>query len=54
MTFTLEKYRTDRTYFGSARLNQGGSWQMLQPAFAHVSSGSGFALIALALALALT
>ena len=32
MTFWLEKYRTDRTYFGSARLTQGGRWQMLIPA----------------------
>jgi len=29
MTFLLEKYRTDRTYFGSARLVQGGSWTLL-------------------------
>ncbi len=29
MTFSLEKYRTDRTVFGSARLHQGGRWQML-------------------------
>tara|TARA_R110002049_G_scaffold309056_2_gene516326 strand:- start:2180 stop:3439 length:1260 start_codon:yes stop_codon:yes gene_type:complete len=29
MTFALEKYRTDRTFFGSARLVQGGRWQML-------------------------
>ncbi len=32
MTFLLEKYRTDRTFFGSARLVQGGRWQMLMPA----------------------
>lgn len=29
MTFLLEKYRTDRTFFGSAKLTQGGRWQML-------------------------
>jgi hypothetical protein len=29
MTFFLEKYITDRTYFGSARLHQGGHWTML-------------------------
>ncbi|MDF1728463.1 MAG: DUF898 family protein [Sulfitobacter sp.] len=29
MTFALEKYRTDRTFFGSARLTQGGRWPML-------------------------
>lgn len=34
MTFWLEKYKTDRTFFGSARMNQGGSWKMLYPATA--------------------
>jgi hypothetical protein len=29
MTFALEKYRTDRTFFGSARLTQGGNWWQL-------------------------
>ncbi len=29
MTFHLEKYTTDRTYFGSAQLHQGGRWCML-------------------------
>ncbi|WP_439655567.1 DUF898 family protein [Sulfitobacter aquimarinus] len=29
MTFWLEKYKTDRTYFGSAKLEQGGHWWML-------------------------
>ncbi|MEL7131958.1 MAG: DUF898 family protein [Pseudomonadota bacterium] len=29
MTFHLEKYRTDRTFFGSAKLSQGGNWTML-------------------------
>ncbi|WP_339764135.1 DUF898 family protein [uncultured Sulfitobacter sp.] len=29
MTFSLEKYMTDRTYFGSARLHQRGHWTML-------------------------
>ena len=32
MTFLLEKYRTDRTFFGSARLVQGGRWTMLYKA----------------------
>ncbi len=32
MTFLLEKFRTDRTFFGSAKLVQGGRWQMLFPA----------------------
>ncbi len=29
MTFLLEKYKTDRTFFGSARLLQTGNWPML-------------------------
>ncbi|MEP5729105.1 MAG: DUF898 family protein [Sulfitobacter sp.] len=29
MTFLLEKFKTDRTYYGSLRLFQGGRWQML-------------------------
>ncbi len=29
MTFLLEKYKTDRTFFGSAKLVQGGNWPML-------------------------
>lgn len=29
MTFWLEKYKTDRTYFGSANMVQGGRWPML-------------------------
>lgn len=32
MTFLLEKYKTDRTFFGSARLRQEGTWQILIPA----------------------
>jgi uncharacterized membrane protein YjgN (DUF898 family) len=31
-TFFLEKYRTDRTWFGDLRLEQGGRWTMLYPA----------------------
>jgi uncharacterized membrane protein YjgN (DUF898 family) len=29
MTFKLEKYRTDRTWFGDHRMEQGGRWTML-------------------------
>ncbi|MBD3625444.1 MAG: DUF898 family protein, partial [Rhodobacteraceae bacterium] len=29
MTFALEKFRTDRTWFGDARLEQTGSWKSL-------------------------
>jgi hypothetical protein len=44
MTFWLEKYRTDRTFFGSARMHQGGEWQMLIPATAHVLIGAIFSV----------
>jgi uncharacterized membrane protein YjgN (DUF898 family) len=32
MTFWLEKYRTDRTWYGDLKLEQGGRWTMLFPA----------------------
>ncbi|WP_231582014.1 DUF898 domain-containing protein [Puniceibacterium sp. IMCC21224] len=32
MTFALERYKTERTSFGTARMEQGGRWQMLYPA----------------------
>ena len=31
MTFWLEKYKTDRTFYGTARMDQGGTWTMLYP-----------------------
>lgn len=43
MTFWLEKYRTDRTYFGDARLEQGGRWQMLYPATKPLWVAAAFA-----------
>ncbi len=33
MTFLLEKFRTDRTFFGTERFHQGGRWQMLYRPF---------------------
>ena len=36
MTFRLEKYRTDRTWYGDCRLEQEGRWTMLLPALRHV------------------
>ncbi len=39
MTFWLEKYKTDRTYFGSAKLVQGGRWQILIPAAMPFAAG---------------
>ncbi len=51
MTFGLEKYRTDRTFFGSTRLTQGGEWGMLMPHYVHALAGGilsgGFALVSL-------
>ena len=43
MTFMLEKYRTDRTTFGDARLVQGGRWQMLMRGVVPVWVGIIFA-----------
>ncbi len=39
MTFWLEKYRADRTYFGLERFIQGGRWQMLYRPFLPILSG---------------
>ncbi|MFV2093811.1 MAG: DUF898 family protein, partial [Hyphomicrobiales bacterium] len=36
LAFGLEKYRTDRTWYGSARFSQGGRWQGFYPAFLHL------------------
>ncbi|MBW6419771.1 DUF898 family protein [Celeribacter sp. PS-C1] len=33
MTFKLEKFRTDRTFFGDQRLHQGGKWTSLAKSF---------------------
>lgn len=44
-TFWLEKYRTDRTFYGNRRLHQGGRWFMLYPATLHIVIGA--AIIAL-------
>jgi len=43
MTFHLEKYKTDRTFFGSAKLVQGGRWQMLIPAAMPFALAAAFA-----------
>ncbi len=36
MTFWLEKYRTDRTWYGDAKFTQGGKWTMLYGPFKHL------------------
>ncbi|MGR3341706.1 MAG: DUF898 family protein [Paracoccaceae bacterium] len=44
MTFWLEKYRADRTYFGLERFTQGGRWPMLYRPFLPLLSGLIIAL----------
>ncbi len=46
MTFYLEKYKADRSWYGDAAFHQGGRWQGLYPAMKHLFVGMG--LIALA------
>lgn len=50
MTFKLEKFKTDRTWFGTQRMHQGGRWQMLWPAFAHVFVAGVLSLAAVGVA----
>ncbi|PWE32538.1 DUF898 domain-containing protein [Maritimibacter sp. 55A14] len=47
-TFWLEKFRTDRTWYGAARLEQGGRWQMLWPAMRHLLMGGALTALGLA------
>lgn len=39
--WALEKYRTDRTWFGDAKFDQGGSWKSLFGAMKHAYLGLG-------------
>ncbi|MBE3640641.1 DUF898 family protein [Mangrovicoccus algicola] len=50
MTFKLEEYRTNRSWFGDARFTQGGEWTMLYRAMVPIFEAIGFAVIAGALA----
>ncbi|MCI2399695.1 DUF898 domain-containing protein [Aliiroseovarius subalbicans] len=43
--FALEKYRTDRTYFGSLRLHQGGRWTMLLRAMRPLYTAAGLSIL---------
>ncbi|QFS81627.1 hypothetical protein FIU97_02095 [Roseivivax sp. THAF40] len=52
MTFWLEKYKTDRTYFGTARLVQEGRWTMLYPALKWIGIAIGLALLSTGLGFA--
>ncbi len=44
-TFYLEKYRTDRTWFGNAQFTQEGRWQSLYPAMKHIGMGLLIAIV---------
>jgi len=52
-TFWLEKYRTDRTFFGDQKLEQGGRWTMLLGAMKHVYIGGLLSVLISAAALGL-
>ncbi|WP_324751460.1 DUF898 family protein [Roseovarius sp. Pro17] len=52
MTFYLEKYKADRSWYGDAPFQQGGRWQGLYPAMKHLFIGAG--LIALAVVFAVS
>ncbi len=52
MTFRLEAYMTDRTWFGGARFRQGGTWTGLYRAYGHVIAGMAMVLAGVALGLA--
>ena len=45
MTFRLESFMTERTWYGSARFRQGGRWQGLYSAFFHVLVGMGLLVL---------
>jgi uncharacterized membrane protein YjgN (DUF898 family) len=44
-SFYLEKFMTDRSYYGDARFEQGGRWQMLYAALKHVLIGLGLLIV---------
>lgn len=48
-TFKLEKYQTDRSYYGSARLTQTGKWTDLYPAMKHLLIGIGILVLSFGL-----
>lgn len=51
MTFHLEKYMADRTYFGTERVTQHGKWTELYDAMTHLVIGLGILCLAAALGL---
>lgn len=44
-TFNMEKYRVDRSYFGTAKFHQGGNWRMLIPAMTQVYISMGLMVL---------
>ncbi|MBD3895356.1 DUF898 family protein [Halomonas sp. ML-15] len=51
-TYWLEKYQTDRTWYGQVKFHQSGSWTQLYSAMRHIFIGLGLALLSgLAMAL---
>lgn len=53
MTFHLEKYMADRTWFGDERVTQHGKWTDLYGAMKHIFIGLGIILLGAAVAVAL-
>lgn len=53
-TFYLEKFMTDRSYYGDAQFLQGGRWQNLYNAFKHVLFGLGLMIVGAGVGAALT
>ena len=45
-TFSLEKYMTDRSWYGTAQFTQGGKWTGLYPAMKHLFIGIAIAVLA--------
>lgn len=45
-TFKLEKYMSDRSYFGTAKITQNGKWTALFPAMKHIFIGLGLIILA--------
>ncbi len=45
-TFYLEKYMTDRSWYGTARFEQNGRWQALYPAMTHLIIGALIVVLA--------
>ena len=46
MTFFLEKYKVDRTWYGDTPFHQGGHWQELYPAMKHLFIAAGLFVLA--------